>query len=333
MKTLLNQLYHHQTLSEYQAYETIYSIVNDEFTEPQLSSFLTVFNMRSLTLQELSGFRRALLELSLEVDLGTKDAIDIVGTGGDGKDTFNISTLASFVVAGTGNKVIKQGNYGASSVSGSSNMLEKLGYQFSSDTGKLKNELEKAGICFLHAPLFHPALKKVGPTRRSLAVKTFFNSLGPLINPANPKYKLLGTYDLPTARLYHYFLQKTDAEYTVVNALDGYDEISLTSDTKTFTNKGEYLYSPSGLGFKTLRQSEISGGKTIDENTAIFLSVLKGTGTDAQNSVVLANASMGLKTLDHKKSFQDCIEETKESLFGKKALKVMEKLIDLNRGY
>jgi anthranilate phosphoribosyltransferase len=283
--------------------------------------------MRPISVDELAGFREALLELALKINLSEFNTIDLCGTGGDGKNTFNISTLTSFIVAGTGNKVAKHGNYGVSSVSGSSNMLEFLGYKFTNDETTLKKQLENANICFLHAPLFHPAMKAVGPVRKELGLKTFFNMLGPLVNPSNPQNQLVGVFNLEVARVYNYLLQETTKNYGIVYSLDGYDEISLTSAFKLFTKENEQLITPEDLNLRRLKQSEIFGGNSVAEAAEIFVSILDGKGTQAQNNAVLTNAAFALKIIDKNKSFETAFEEAKESLESLKAKKCLEKLI------
>ncbi len=327
MKDLLNQLYQHKRLTKNQAKEVLINIAKEQYNDAHLASFMTVFMMRPITADELSGFREALLELAIKVDLSDYNTIDIVGTGGDGKDTFNISTLTSFIVAGTGQKVAKHGNYSVSSKSGSSDMLESFGYKFTNDENILKQHLEKANICFLHAPKFHPAMKAVGPTRKALALKTFFNILGPLVNPSSPQNQLLGTFNLEIARLYNYILQEENTNYGVVYALDGYDEISLTGSFKLFTRKGEQIITPEDLGQKRIQQSEIYGGNSVVEAAKIFKIILDGNGSDAQNNVVLTNAAIALQIVDDSKSFDAAFEEAKNSLFELKAKECLTKLI------
>jgi anthranilate phosphoribosyltransferase len=285
--------------------------------------------MRSITIQELMGFRDALLSLAVKVNLGADDAIDIVGTGGDGKDTFNISTLACFIVAGTGQKVIKHGNYGASSVSGASNVMEKMGYQFKNEEAVLANEVKEAGICFLHAPLFHPALKAVGPMRRNIGVRTFFNMLGPIVNPAQPKYQLIGVYNLEMARIYNYVLQSLNKDFTLIHSMDGYDEISLTADTKVVTNKGEFIKSPIELANLKVSQAALHGGETVDAAASIFKNILEGKGTEAQNAVVLANAAMALMVTGKYPQYQDALEAARKSLQSGAAKNALDTLIQL----
>lgn len=327
MKPILNYLFENKTFTREQSKDILILLAQGNYNHSQMAAFMTAYCMRSITVNELEGFRDAMLELCMLVDLGTHDLIDLCGTGGDGKDTFNISTLASLVVAGTGHKVAKHGNYGVSSGCGSSNVMEFLGCRFTNDRDKLRENIEKANICFLHAPLFHPAMKTVAPIRKELGVKTFFNMLGPLVNPAKPKNQLVGVFNLELARIYAYLYQKSDTKYTIVNALDGYDEVSLTCDFKTFSADGERINSIESLGFTRLSPREILGGDTIGESAEIFMSVLNGTATAAQNNVVLANAALALRTLNPEKSFADCFYEAEESLMGKKALSNFKTLI------
>jgi anthranilate phosphoribosyltransferase len=316
MKKILNDLYQHKKLSKSQAKKILLEIATSKYNEAHLASFMTVFMMRPITVDELSGFREALLELAIKVDLSEYNTIDIVGTGGDGKDTFNISTLTSFVVAGTGQKVAKHGNYSVSSKSGSSDMLQSFGYEFTNDESILKSHLEKANICFLHAPEFHPAMKAVGPTRKALALKTFFNMLGPLVNPSSPQNLLLGTFNLEIARF-----------YGIIHALDGYDEISLTSEFKLFTKSGEELIHPEDIGQKRILQTDIYGGDSVTTAAKIFKNIIEGKGTKAQNNVVLTNAAFALKIIDVNKTFDEAFSLAKDSLFGGKASQCLQQLI------
>lgn len=328
MKQILQYLFNHQTLTKAEAKSILTEISQGKFNDNEVTAFITVFLMRSITLEELEGFREALLQLAKPIDLGTKDLVDIVGTGGDGKNTFNISTLASFIVAGAGQKVAKQGNYGASTISGSSNVLEELGYKFKENEDELKADLEKGNICFLHAPLFHPALKSVGPLRKNLGLKTFFNILGPLVNPVRPDFTMIGVANLEIARVYQYLLQKENQEFMLVHALDGYDEISLIGDSKIFDKNGETIYSAQDLGFKNIESESISGGKTIEEAAKIFLSILEGKGTEEQNSVVLANAALALENTRKYGNYFDCLALAKDSLENGKALSCLKQLIN-----
>lgn len=327
MKAILTKLFEQQRLTKEEAKEALIQIANEKFNASQMASFLTVFLMRPISVNELTGFREALLELAVKVDLSDFNTIDLCGTGGDGKNTFNISTLTSFIVAGTGNKVAKHGNYGVSSVSGSSNMLEYLGYKFTNDEAVLKKQIDKANICFLHAPLFHPAMKAVGPIRKELGMKTFFNMLGPLVNPSRPQNQLVGVFNLEVARIYNYLLQQTADNYGIVYSLDGYDEISLTSGFKLFTKDNEQLITPEELGLKRVEQSEIYGGNSVEEAAKIFISILNGNGTEAQNIAVLVNAAFALKTINKNKSFETAFEEAKESLVSLKAKECLTRLI------
>ncbi len=327
MKKILNYLFEHKSLSREQAKEVLHNISKKVYSDAEIAAFITVYLMRSISIDELQGFRDALLELRVQVDLDGYELMDIVGTGGDGKNTFNISTLSCFIVAGTGNKVAKHGNYGASSISGSSNVMEQLGYTFKADTGALKKELEEANICFLHAPLFHPALKVVGPIRKSLCVSTFFNMLGPMVNPASPKYLLVGVYNLEMARIYNYLLQQGAGAFTIIHGLDGYDEISLTGDTKIITNSGEKICSAEQLGKRTVNPTDIHGGNSVEEAAGIFLKILKGEGSWAQNAVVLANSAMALQCTGKYEGYEACYQLAVESLESGRAYQSFKKLI------
>ena len=328
MKEILQYLFNHNTLSKSEAKAILTEIAQNKFNENEVTAFVTVFLMRSITLEEMEGFQEALLRLSVPADLETHDLVDIVGTGGDGKNTFNISTLASFVVAGAGQKVAKHGNYGVSTISGSSNVLEELGYQFKTNSEDLCQDLEKSNICFLHAPIFHPALRSVAPLRKGLGLRTFFNILGPLVNPAKPKFSMIGVYSLEIARIYQYLLQKNQENFLLVHSLDGYDEISLTSDTKIFDKTGEYIFSAEELGFKNIDQESIFGGNTKQDAARIFRNILEGNGTYEQNSVVIANATMALKNTEKFGSYEDCLALAKESLESGKALQCLKNLLN-----
>jgi len=327
MKKILNFLFEHKTLSREEAKEVLLNISKGIYNDSEIASFVTVYLMRSITIDELQGFRDALMDLCVRVDLNGEEVMDIVGTGGDGKNTFNISTLSCFIVAGTGNKVAKHGNYGASSISGSSNVMEELGYKFKNDTDLLKKEIEKCNICFLHAPMFHPALKVVGPIRKNLGVRTFFNMLGPMVNPALPKHQLVGVYNLEMARIYTYLLQQADKNFTIIHSLDGYDEISLTGDTKVITNKGEQVITAEALGKRSVSPESIYGGDSVKEAAKIFMSVLKGEGTWAQNAVVLANSAMALQCTRKYKNYDECYQLAVESLESGRALQALRKLV------
>jgi len=329
MKKILQFLFEHKTLSREQAKEILTNISKGIYSEHEVTAFITVFLMRSITIEELQGFRDALLDLCVKVDLNGYKTMDIVGTGGDGKNTFNISTLSCFIVAGTGQKVAKHGNYGASSISGASNVMEQLGYKFKNDNEHLKQEVEEANICFMHAPMFHPALKAVGPIRKNLGLRTFFNMLGPMVNPASPAFQLVGVYNLEMARIYNYLLQQTDRAFTIIHGLDGYDEISLTNDTKVISNEGEFIKTPEELGKRMVEQHDIYGGNTPEEAAKIFLKIIKGEGTWAQNAVVLANAAMALHCTGEHSTYEDAYHAAVESLESGKAYQSLQKLISL----
>jgi anthranilate phosphoribosyltransferase len=329
MKKILQLLFEHKTLSREQAKEVLVNIGKGVYNEHEVTAFMTVYLMRSITIEELQGFQDALLELCVQVDMNGHETIDIVGTGGDGKNTFNISTLSCFIVAGAGQKVSKHGNYGASSISGASNVMEQLGYKFKNDAQALKKEVEEAGICFLHAPLFHPALKTVGPIRKNLAMRTFFNMLGPMVNPANPAFQLVGVYSLEMARIYNYLLQQSGKAFTIIHSLDGYDEISLTNDTKVITNSGEKIMTPEQLGKRMVDPQDIYGGSTVEEAAKIFTRILKGEGSWAQNAVVLANAAMALFSTGQYPEYDDAYHAAVESLESGKANEALKNLIAL----
>lgn len=328
MKQILNHLFEHKTFSRAEAKEILTNIALGKYNMSQIAAFMVVYCMRSITVDELGGFRDAMFELCTRVDLDEYELIDLCGTGGDGKDTFNISTLASFVLAGAGYKVAKHGNYGVSSGCGSSNVMEYLGYKFTNDTGRIKSDVENAGICFLHAPLFHPAMKSAAPIRKELAVKTFFNMLGPMINPAAPKNQLVGVFSLELARLYAYLYQRSDKKYTILHALEGYDELSLTCDFKTFSNAGEHIHRLKELGFEKIKPETIQGGSTVEESAGIFMNVLNGKASAEQVNVVLANAALGIRTIHPEKSFADCYYEAEDSLLSKRALKSFNTLLN-----
>ena len=330
MKAILNQLIQYEKLTSENARRVIINIAEGKYNPSQIAAFLTVFMMRGISLEELEGFRNALLELCHEVDLSQFNAIDLCGTGGDEKNTFNISTLSAFVTAGAGVKVTKHGNYGVSSSCGSSNVLEALGISFSNNSDFLKRCLDQAGICILHAPLFHPAMKNVAPVRLELGVKTFFNMLGPLVNPAFPKYQLAGVYNLELARLYYYMFQKTDKQFMVLHAIDGYDEISLTGATKVFSNNGESVLTPKDFGVSANTTSSITGGETVESSVAIFMNILQNNGSQEQRNVVYANAGMAIATAEKLSPIQG-FEKAKESLTSGKALTVFKTLQQLSQ--
>jgi anthranilate phosphoribosyltransferase len=327
MKEILMQLIEQKALTKETAKQTLLDLGQGRFNNSEMAALLTVFLMRNITVHELEGFRDAMLEMCIDPGLGTNEVIDLCGTGGDGKDTFNISTLASFVVAGAGYKVAKHGNFGVSSVSGSSNIMAHFGYQFTSDPDFLRRKLDQANICFLHAPVFHPAMSHVAPVRKQLGLKTFINMLGPMANPARPKYQMVGVFNLELLRLYSYLYQKSDKRFVVLHSLDGYDEISLTGPFKMVMAEGEHLLTPEALGSRRLHQEELYGGQTVDEAAAIFQQVLEGIGTEAQNNVVLANAAMAIHCCNARLTVPQALAEARESLLSGKALACFKKLL------
>lgn len=330
MKALLNRLINQENITSEEAKNVLVNISKGAYNKSQIASFLTIFMMRSITIEELKGFRDALLELCIPVDLSEFNTIDLCGTGGDGKNTFNISTLSSFITAGAGVKVAKHGNYGVSSTCGSSNLMEHFGIKFTNDQDFLKHSIDKTGICVLHAPLFHPAMKKVASIRKELGIKTFFNILGPMVNPSFPKNQLVGVFNLELQRLYGYLFQNTNKKYSIVHSLDGYDEISLTGNTKIISNDVESILTPKDLKVELIEQADIFGGKTVKSSAKIFTTIINGEGTEAQNNVVCANAGLAIATvnqIDHSQGF----ELAKASLFNGKAKESLVKLIELSK--
>lgn len=328
MKTTLNHLYAREPLSRELAYQTLSRIGNGEGGDAEIAAVVSAVNMRPAVLEEIQGFRDAMLELARPVDLAGRETIDIVGTGGDGKNTFNISTLSSFVVAGAGYPVTKHGSYGVSSSVGSSDVLLALGYEFSDDPDTLLRDLDRAGICFFHAPLFHPAMKNVAPVRRALRVRSFFNLLGPLLNPARPRYQLFGTYNREVSRIYDYILQDSPGrDYAIVHALDGYDEISLTGAASARSRERQRVLEPSDFGLPQLRPADLHGGDTAEAGKAIFLAILEGRATAAQRDVVRANAGLAIQVIHPERNLTDCVAEATESLDSGRALGVLRKLV------
>lgn len=328
MKDILNHLIEHKTLSQDDARGVLKNLTTGAYNQSQIAAFMTVYLMRSITVNELRGFREAMLELCIPVDIAEYDAMDLCGTGGDGKDTFNISTLSSFIVAGAGQNVAKHGNTGVSSICGSSNLLSYFGYEFTNDIGEITRSLDETGLCFLHAPLFHPALKNVAPIRKELGVKTFFNMLGPMVNPSFPKKQLVGVFSLELARLYGYLYQEMEGKFSILHALDGYDEISLTGPFKMISNSGERLLHPENIGLSKISAESIAGGNSIQESAKIFENVLKGKGTTSQNSVVTANAAAALVTARDGLTFTDAVALAEEVLLSGKALQVFNGLVN-----
>lgn len=331
MKDIINQLAANQPLSSEKAKEVLGDITAEKYNAAQVTAFLTAYIMRKITSEELRGFREALLERCIHIDFSDFNTIDLCGTGGDGKNTFNISTLSSLVVAGAGYKVAKHGNYSASSASGSSSVMEYFGVKFTNEEDKLKQILDKTGIAYLHAPLFHPALKSVGPIRRELGIKTFFNILGPILNPAMPQNQITGVFDLETMALYHQVFKASDTNFSIVHALDGYDEISLTGDFKIITNDQELIMAPEQMSLPMLKQEELYGGDSVKEAASIFENILNGAGSEAQNSAVYANSAMAIRTINPEASIEQCVEEAKRALLDGKAKAALEKLIEISQ--
>lgn len=331
MKQILHKLFEHQYLGRDEARTILQNIAQGRYNEAQVASLITVFLMRNISVEELCGFRDALLEMRVPVDLSEYAPIDIVGTGGDGKNTFNISTAACFVVAGAGFPVAKHGNYGATSVSGASNVMEQHGVHFSNDVACLRRSMEQCNLAYLHAPLFNPALKAVAPVRKALAVRTFFNMLGPLVNPALPTYQLLGVYNLPLLRLYSYTFQASDTKFAVVHSLDGYDEISLTDEFKVATCGNEKIYTPESLGLDRCTEAQLDGGDTPQAAARIFDNVLTGRSTDAQKAVVVVNAAFAIHVICPQKPIAECIAIARESLDSGRAQGTLKKFVELNQ--
>jgi anthranilate phosphoribosyltransferase len=327
MKEILMQLIEQKALTKESAKQALLDLGQGRFNPSEMAAFLTVFLMRNITVNELEGFRDAMLELCIDPGLGTDEVLDLCGTGGDGKNTFNISTLAAFVVAGAGYKVAKHGNFGVSSISGSSNVMAHFGYKFTSDSDFLRRKLDEANICFLHAPVFHQAMSHVGPIRKELGLKTFFNMLGPMVNPARPRYQVVGVFNLELLRLYSYLYQQTDKRFIILHSLDGYDEISLTGPFKMVMAEGEHLITPEALGAQRLTQGDLDGGQTVEEAAAIFTAVLEGKGTEAQNNAVLANAGFGIFCSNPGITIPEGLAQARESLESGKALAAFKKLL------
>jgi len=317
----------HRSLTKETARQVLVDLTSGKYNPSQTTAFMTVYMMRSITVDELQGFRDAMLELCIPARFD-HPVMDVCGTGGDGKNTFNMSTLSSFVVAAAGQPVAKHGNYGVSSACGSSNLLEYFGYKFTNDIDELKRSLDRANICFMHAPLFHPAMKNVAPIRKELGVKTFFNMLGPMVNPAFPKRQLVGVFSLELARQYGYLYQNTDKNFVILHSLDGYDEVSLTGPFKYFFNGGEKISEPRDLGLPKLSYDDIKGGNTVEESATVFMNVLQRKGTPAQNAAVIANAGMSLYAGNQEEGIQRAIERAREALDSGKALDAFKKLLN-----
>ena len=330
MKAILEKLFNHEVLTSDEAKNLLVNVTQGKYNENQVSALLTVYRMRDITVDEIIGFREALMQSQNPLDFNAFNPIDIVGTGGDGKNTFNISTCSCFVVAGAGYKVAKHGNYGATSVSGASNVIELHGVKFTNDPAALTRSIDQCGIVYMHAPLFTPAMKGVAPVRKSLQFKTIFNLLGPLVNPCRPKNQLLGTADLSQLRLYTNVYQKLNINYGVVTSLDVYDEISLTGEFKVASNTLERIYTPEMFDFKRVAMNEIFGGQTAEDAKNIFDSVLENRATAAQKNVVVANAGFAIHTINQQKSVEECMVEARESIESGRALATLKKFVELN---
>ncbi|MBQ7822948.1 MAG: anthranilate phosphoribosyltransferase [Bacteroidaceae bacterium] len=331
MKKILYRLFEHQYLNREESKEILRNIALGLYNPEQIAALITVFLMRNISVDELIGFRDALLEMRVPVNLSEYDPIDIVGTGGDGKNTFNISTTSCFVVAGAGYKVVKHGNYGATSISGASNVIEQHGVKFTTDTNTLRRSIEQSNIAYLHAPMFNPALKAVAPVRKNLGVRTFFNMLGPLVNPVIPRRQLLGVYNLALARLYCYTFQQSNSQFAVVHSLDGYDEISLTSEFKVLGQNSESIYTPEQLNFKRCQEYELDGGDTPEAAARIFDNVLNNQASDAQRNCVIANSAFAIQVMEPDKKIDECIAIAAESLDSGRARQAFEKFIEINK--
>ena len=331
MKTILTQLFNHEELTVEESKQILLNISREMYSEVQIAALLTVFQMRSITVDELAGFREALMETRIPIDFAPYRPLDIVGTGGDGKNTFNISTCASFVVAGAGYKVAKHGNYGATSVSGASNVIEQHGVRFTNNPDILKRSMEECNIAYLHAQLFNPAMKFVGPVRKALGVRTLFNLLGPLVNPCQPAYQLLGVADLAQMRLYTNVFYRLGIDFAVVNSLDNYDEISLTDEFKVMTRHYERIYRPQALGFSAVRPEELSGGTCKEDAARIFDNILNNRAEAAQTQCVIVNAAFAIQVMEPEKEIEECIAIARESLESGRALKTLKKFIEINQ--
>lgn len=310
MKRYLDKIMDKEYFSKQDASGFIHAVAQQSISNEEIAAVLIGIQIRGVALDEIEGFRTALLELALKPEINTENAIDLCGTGGDGKDTFNISTISSLVLAAMGQKVIKHGNYGVSSSCGSSNVLEQLGFKFTTDEKVLNAELETKNICFLHAPLFHPTLKGVAPIRKNLGVRTIFNALGPLVNPVQPPNQLTGTFSLELAKIYQHILRANRESYHVVYSMDGYDEISLTDDTRLLSQSHDHIFSAHSLQIQKVNPEEIKSGGTIENAAKLAKSILRGEGTNSQNKVVAANVALARKTVQPNLNFKDCFEDS-----------------------
>jgi len=331
MKEILAKLLNHEELSREEMKNILVGITHSEYPTEQITALLTALQMRGVTVDELLGFRDGILETGVPVPLDCDRYIDVVGTGGDRKNTFNISTTSCFVIAGAGYKVAKHGNYAATSTSGASNVIAQHGVKFTDDLDKLNRCINEVGIVYLHAQLFAKAMKYVGPIRKALPFPTIFNLLGPLVNPSQPSCQLLGVANLDQMRLYHAVYQRLGIDYGIVNSIDGYDEISLTGDFKVTTGQYERIFSPADLGFQKALPEELVAGATEQEAKGIFDAVLENRALPAQKNIVLANAAFGIQVLERgQKSIEECIAIARESIDSGRAWKTFRKFVELN---
>jgi len=331
IKGIFNRLLAHEELRREETKALLIAITHGELSDPEITAMLTAIQMRGITVDELLGFRDGILETGVPVPLDCDRYIDVVGTGGDRKNTFNISTTACFVIAGAGYKVAKHGNYSATSVSGASNVIKNHGVAFTDDIDRLNRSINECGIVYLHAQLFAKAMKFVGAIRKALPFPTFFNLLGPIVNPSLPQCQLLGTANLNQMRLYQQVYQKIGIDYGIVNSIDGYDEISLTGDFKVTTNHYERIFKPSDLGFDIAKPEELRGGATEEEAKEIFDAVLNNTALPAQKNIVMANAAFGIQVLERgQKTIEECIDIARESLDSGRAKDTFRKFVELN---
>ena len=331
MKDILNRMLNHEELTREETKNILIGITRNEYPTEQITALITGIQMRGITVDELLGFRDGILETGVPVPLKCDRYIDVVGTGGDRKNTFNISTTSCFVIAGAGYKVAKHGNYAATSTSGASNVIANHGVKFTDNIDQLNRCLDEAGIVYLHAQLFAKAMKFVGPIRKALPFPTFFNLLGPIVNPSQPQCQLLGVANLDQMRLYNNVYQKIGIDYGIVNTIDGYDEISLTGDFKVTTNNYEKIYSPDDLGFEKAKPEELVAGANELEAKQIFDSVLENRALPAQKNIVLTNAAFGIQVLEKgQKSIEECIEIARESIDSGRALSTFKKFVELN---
>ncbi len=330
MKEYLMKMVEGQTLTRQEAHDVLVGITQEKYNDCQIAALLMGMQTRGVTVEELLGFRDGLLETGKRINLDDYDTLDIVGTGGDGKNTFNISTCAAFVIAACGYKVTKHGNGSATSVSGASNVLQAHGVKFTADEDMLRRSLDETGICYLHAPLFAYGMKFVGPTRKAMGIPTCFNLLGPFVNPCRPKNSLHGTATHDQQRLYVNVHQSIGDNYGVITSYDGYDEISLTSGFKLVTNFFEKVFTPKDLGLNYISPEEIYGGDTPEEAWKVFDSVLDGTSLQAQRDVVIANAACGIAVMDCNQSIEDSVMMAREALESGRALETFRKYVALN---